>query len=134
MAGADSGRADRTSESESESDILYVPVFTRSPGIVAIRTARLLPSGEQAGLAFTSPARLAAAFGPQQAWILVPLRLLHTLLAPRGITQVQVDPRTWRPARPRQVRIDRIRVAAVRPRLNSAHLSAGAASDARDMP
>jgi hypothetical protein len=86
------------SGTDPEPDILHVPVFTCSADIVTIRTGRL-SSGEQVGLGFTSAASLAVAFGPGQAWVLIHLRLLHEMLASRGIFTVQVDPVACHPPR-----------------------------------
>src|ERR1039457_1192972 len=78
-------------DSEREPGILHVPIRVCSEGIAAILTGHLL-SGEQGGLGFTSPDRLAVVFGSEQAWILVHLQALHALLTPRGINRVQIDP------------------------------------------
>ncbi|WP_433337827.1 SAV_915 family protein [Spirillospora sp. CA-294931] len=56
-----------------------------------IRTGRLAV-GERVGVGFTSRAGLAAVFGPRHPSIALHLRALRALLAPRGITRVQIDP------------------------------------------
>jgi hypothetical protein len=71
--------------------ILRVPVRVHAPGVMTILTG-LLPSGERVGLGFTTPNRLAAVFGPGHASVPLHLRALRGLLAPCGLTEVQVDP------------------------------------------
>ena len=102
----------------TQPEILHIPVSACSEGILTIRTGRLQSSGERVGLGFTSRASLAAVFGPKQASILLHLQPLHKMLAPRGITQVRVDPRVWQPARAagKSDSAARARIAATRPR------------------
>jgi hypothetical protein len=69
---------------------LYVPVRCPADGIVVPQTARL-PQGSRIGLAFTSPAILAAACPPGQRWIRLSETVLRALLAPLGVTHIECD-------------------------------------------
>ncbi|MET3805406.1 hypothetical protein ABIB25_002407 [Nakamurella sp. UYEF19] len=72
-------------------DILFVPIHsTRLADVATIRTA-LLPSGEPAGLAFTSLVRLASAMGVEQGWTCMSEEVLRSGLLPLGIFRMQVD-------------------------------------------
>ena len=69
-----------------------VPVRESKAGTLALRTGQLI-SGERVGLAFTSEASLLMTLGPSQHWILLAPGALRAMLAPLGITRVQLDPR-----------------------------------------
>jgi hypothetical protein len=69
-----------------------VPVRESKAGTLALRTGRLI-SGERVGLAFTSEASLLLTLGPSQRWIWLASSALRAMLAPLGVTCVQVDPR-----------------------------------------
>jgi hypothetical protein len=69
-----------------------VPVGESKAGTLALRTGQLI-SGERVGLAFTSEASLLMTLGPSQHWILLAPGALRAMLAPLGITRVQLDPR-----------------------------------------
>ena len=102
----------------TQREILHVPVSVCAESILTIRTGRLQSSGERVGLGFTSRASLAVVFGSKQASVLLHLQSLHKMLAPRGITEVRVDPRVWQPARTagKSDSAARARIAATRPR------------------
>lgn len=73
---------------------LFVPVRSAGPApspCLVVRTARL-PEGDRVGLAFTTAAALAAAMGRSQPWVRLSLAAVRALLAPLGVTRVQVDP------------------------------------------
>ncbi|HUK69082.1 MAG TPA: SAV_915 family protein [Streptosporangiaceae bacterium] len=70
--------------------VMVVPVRTRS-GMASLRCGRL-PTGERVGIAFTTQARLTRAMGADQAWILLNDATMKAMLAPLGVTGVQVDP------------------------------------------
>lgn len=114
----------------TQPEILHVPVSVCSESILTIRTGRLQSSGERVGLGFTSRASLAAVFGSKQASILLHLQPLHKMLAPRGITQVRVDPRVWQPARAagKSGSAARARIAATRPRFCGPQAETGPAA------
>ncbi len=59
--------------------------------VAALQTGRL-PDGPSVGIAFTTLALLRAATGPRQQWIRVSEDALRELLAPLGITRIQLDP------------------------------------------
>jgi len=69
---------------------MIVPVRTGS-GMVCLRCGRL-PSGERAGIAFTTEARLAEVMGEGQEWIHLNDRAMKAMLAPLGVHRIQVDP------------------------------------------
>ena len=69
---------------------MVVPVRT-VPGMVSLRCGRL-PTGERVGIAFTTEARLAAVMGAGQPWIQLSERAMEQMLAPLGVTRIQVDP------------------------------------------
>jgi hypothetical protein len=70
---------------------VFVPVVSRSPGIVTICTGRLC-SGERVGLGFTSQASLTAVYGPEHARVRLHIQPLRDLLRPTGINTVLLDP------------------------------------------
>lgn len=72
------------------SQALFVPVRSTSswPAVVTAR----LPGGDRVGLAFTSAEALAAAMGRTQPWARLSLAAERALLAPLGVTRIQVDP------------------------------------------
>jgi hypothetical protein len=78
--------------------LLLVPVTPGHAGTLALRTGRL-PSGQRTGLAFTSPAALHAALGPEQAWTKLTEPALRDLLRPLGVQQIRLDPLAARVAR-----------------------------------
>jgi hypothetical protein len=71
---------------------LYVPVRIGSAGGTQVRFART-PAGTRTAVAFTSRRLLAAAFGDQQAWVLLSEPALRSLAEPLGAPLVTVDPR-----------------------------------------
>ncbi|WP_285626288.1 SAV_915 family protein [Actinoallomurus iriomotensis] len=75
----------------SETGLMVVPVRSGS-GMVSLRCGRL-PNGERVGIAFTTEARLVEAMGAGQAWIRLHERAMRAMLAPLGVTRLQVDPR-----------------------------------------
>src|SRR4030081_1175888 len=70
--------------------LMVVPVGTGS-GMVCLRCGRL-PTGERVGIAFTTEARLAGVMGAGQPWIHLNDRAMKEMLAPLGVTRIQVDP------------------------------------------
>ena len=70
--------------------LMVVPVRTGS-GMVCLRCGRL-PTGERVGIAFTTEARLAGVMGADQPWIHLNDRAMKAMLAPLGMTRIQVDP------------------------------------------
>ena len=74
----------------SATGLLVVPVWTGS-GMVCLRCGRL-PTGERVGIAFTTEARLAGVMGADQPWIHLNDEAMKAMLAPLGVTRVQVDP------------------------------------------
>ena len=70
---------------------LYVPARKTSVGAASIQTGRL-PNGCRVGIAFTDLSRLRAATGPQQEWIRMSAVALQGMLAPLGVTLIQIDP------------------------------------------
>ena len=70
--------------------MLVVPVRT-GPGTVCLRCGRL-PTGERAGIAFTTEARLSEVMGAGQPWIHLDDEAMKEMLAPLGVTRIQVDP------------------------------------------
>ncbi|MFB9837228.1 SAV_915 family protein [Actinoallomurus acaciae] len=75
----------------SGTGLMVVPVRSGS-GTVSLRCGRL-PGGERVGIAFTTEARLVEAMGADQAWIRIHERAMRAMLAPLGVTRLQVDPR-----------------------------------------
>ncbi|MFD4601167.1 SAV_915 family protein [Streptomyces sp. NPDC058464] len=75
---------------------LFVPVRPGPAGCAA-RLFRT-PLGERTAVGFTSPSRLAATLGPDQAWIRLAEPALRALTAPLGVTTVTVDPQLTAPA------------------------------------
>jgi len=82
----------------SATSLLVVPVHTGS-GMVSLRSGRL-PSGERVGIAFTTEASLARAMGAGQPWILMGSEAMRDMLAPLGVTRIQVDPGVIAAGRP----------------------------------
>ena len=58
---------------------------------MTLRCGRL-PGGERVGIAFTTEAALAEVMGPAQPWIHLHERALRSMLAPLGVTRLQVNP------------------------------------------
>jgi hypothetical protein len=81
----------------SASRLLVVPVHA-GPGMASLRCGRL-PGGERVGIAFTSRGRLAEvmAAGP---WIRLSAAAMRDMLAPLGVTRIQVDPGVIAAGRP----------------------------------
>jgi len=79
-----------TSLDMSATEWMAVPVRTVS-GMVSLRCGRL-PTGERVGIAFTTEAHLAAVMGAGQPWIHLSEQALEEMLAPLGVTRIQVDP------------------------------------------
>ncbi len=69
---------------------MVVPVRT-VPGMVSLRCGRL-PTGERVGIAFSTEARLAAVMGAGQLWTQLSEQAMEEMLAPLGVTRIQVDP------------------------------------------
>jgi hypothetical protein len=69
---------------------MVVPVRTVS-GTVSLRCGRL-PTGERSAIAFTTEARLVEVMGADQPWIHLNERAMKAMLAPLGVTRIQVDP------------------------------------------
>ena len=82
----------------SATSLLVVPVHTCS-GMVSLRCGRL-PSGERVGIAFTAEASLARAMGAGQPWIHMSAEAMRDMLAPLGVTRIQVDPGVITAGRP----------------------------------
>jgi hypothetical protein len=70
--------------------LMCVPVKTGS-GTACLRCGRL-PDGERVGIAFTTGTRLARAMGAGQPWIYLSGMAMRDMLAPLGVTRIQVDP------------------------------------------
>jgi hypothetical protein len=70
-----------------------VPVRTGPGGTQTLRLVRL-PDGTRVGLAFSSSERAREVLGPDCALTALSLTTLRHLLAPLGVTRVQVDPTT----------------------------------------
>lgn len=68
----------------------FIPVRSRGD-IATLQTGRL-PSGSRVGVAFTTLAQLRAATSPRQEWLRTSEDGLRDLLAPLGITRIQLDP------------------------------------------
>jgi hypothetical protein len=82
----------------SATRLLVVPVHTGS-GMVSLRCGRL-PGGERVGIAFTTQASLARAMGAGQPWIHMSAEAMRDMLAPLGVTRIQVDPGVIAAGRP----------------------------------
>ena len=74
----------------SASRLLVVPVHA-GPRTASLRCGRL-PGGERVGIAFTSQAALADVMGAGQPWIRLSAAAMRDMLAPLGVTRIQVDP------------------------------------------
>jgi hypothetical protein len=74
----------------SETGLMVVPVRSGA-GTVSLRCGRL-PGGERVGIAFTTEAALTAVMGPDQPSIHLHERALRSMLAPLGVTRLQVNP------------------------------------------
>ncbi|GAA2408128.1 hypothetical protein GCM10010420_40380 [Streptomyces glaucosporus] len=81
---------------------LYVPVRPGPRGCVA-RLFRA-PGGHRTAVAFTTPARLAAALGREHRWVRLSASALRSLTAPLGCTSITIDPWAAEPARRRPSR------------------------------
>jgi hypothetical protein len=82
----------------SASKLLVVPVHA-GPGMASLRCGRL-PGGERVGIAFTSQGRLAEVMGAGQPWIRLSAPAMRDMLAPLGVTRIQVDPGVIAAGRP----------------------------------
>lgn len=82
----------------SASKLLVVPVHA-GPGMASLRCGRL-PGGERVGIAFTSQAGLAEVMGAGQPWIRLSAAAMRDMLAPLGVTRIQVDPGVIAAGRP----------------------------------
>ncbi len=82
----------------SATSLTVVPVHTGT-GMVSLRCGRL-PSGERVGIAFTAEASLARAMGAGQPWIYMSAGAMRDMLAPLGVTRIQVDPGVITAGRP----------------------------------
>jgi hypothetical protein len=82
----------------SASKLLVVPVHA-GPGMASLRCGRLL-GGERVGIAFTSQAGLAEVMGAGQPWIRLSAAAMRDMLAPLGVTRIQVDPGVIAAGRP----------------------------------
>ena len=69
---------------------MVVPVRTGSE-TASLRCGRRT-DGRRAGIAFTTPARLIEVMGADQPWIYLHERAMRAMLAPLGVTRIQVDP------------------------------------------
>ena len=56
-----------------------------------LQTGRL-PDGRRVGIAFSTLAQLRAATGPRQEWMRLTEETLREMLAPLGVTRIQLDP------------------------------------------
>src|SRR5258708_20352607 len=79
-----------TASDMSATGLRVVPVRTGS-GMACLRCGRL-PTGERVGIAFTTEARLVRVLGAGQPWIHLSHRAMQEMLAPLGVTRIQVDP------------------------------------------
>jgi hypothetical protein len=82
----------------SATRLLVVPVHTGS-GMVSLRCGRL-PSGERVAIAFTTQASLDRVMGTGQPWIHISAEAMRDMLAPLGVTRIQVDPGVIAAGRP----------------------------------
>jgi hypothetical protein len=87
-----------------EGELLFVPARPwpfEGGRQVAIET-RTVASGQQVGLVFTSPGRLASELGECQPWVAMRAGWVRSALAARGVDRIVVDPalprdeRFWR--------------------------------------
>jgi hypothetical protein len=76
---------------DESSHICFVPVRSLNGGALVVQTGRL-PRGQRVGIAFTAPDRLAKAMGQHQLWTQLSVSAVRAMLAPLGITSIQVDP------------------------------------------
>lgn len=76
---------------KSADDVLFVPCRITGPGIDILVTGHL-PDGTRTGIAFSSPTAVARAMGASQTWVRFSPDGLRSMLQPRGITHLQVDP------------------------------------------
>lgn len=70
--------------------LLYIPVRP-GPRACVTRLFRT-PRGQRTAVAFTTPARLTAALGPEHPWIRLSVSALRSLAAPLGCAAITVDP------------------------------------------
>ena len=82
----------------SASRVLVVPVHA-GPGMASLRCGRL-PGGERVGIAFTTQASLDRVMGTGQPWIHISAEAMRDMLAPLGVTRIQVDPGVIAAGRP----------------------------------
>jgi hypothetical protein len=82
---------------------MVVPIRTDS-GTASLRCGRL-PDGRRVGIAFTTEARLIEVMGADQPWIHLHDRAMKAMLAPLGVTRIQVDPGMVRPGLPVRVAV-----------------------------
>jgi len=82
----------------SATSLMVVPVHAGS-WMVSLRCGRL-PSGERVGIAFTAEASLARAMGADQPWIYMSAEAMRDMLAPLGVTRIQVNPGVITAGRP----------------------------------
>ena len=68
----------------------FVPVHSVD-NIASLQTGHL-PDGRRVGIAFTTLAHLRAASRPRQEWMRLTEESLRELLAPLGVTRIQLDP------------------------------------------
>jgi hypothetical protein len=82
---------------------MVVPVRTGS-GMASLRCGRL-PDGRRVGIAFTTEAGLIEVMGADQPWIHLDVRAMRAMLAPLGVTRIQVDPGVVTPNLPVQMAV-----------------------------
>jgi hypothetical protein len=83
---------------------LYVPVRRTADGMDTLAIAHT-PEGERAGIAFSSAGALAAACRPSQPFTEMAEDALREILAPLGITRIQLDPATFGNALPERAAV-----------------------------
>ena len=71
---------------------LFVPTRVAGAADVAALQFGRRPDGVRVGIAFSSMELLRAATGPRQEWIRMHESVLRELLAPFGISIIQLDP------------------------------------------
>lgn len=76
---------------DESAHICFVPVRSVAGSALVVQTGRL-PRGQRVGIAFTAPDRLAKAMGRHQLWTQLSVSALRAMLAPLGITSIQLDP------------------------------------------
>ena len=76
---------------DTSDQLLIVPIRTACPGIDVLRTGQL-PDGTPVGIAFTSREAMELVMGPGHQFDWLGLAAAHDLLAPLGISRIQVDP------------------------------------------